>query len=327
MANEVDFRTTEPPTRPKPSGQLAPMRILATFAVATLVLVCSLAAQQQGPLPTPPASATAQASPPAQPAQASPAPAAKAQNDSGSISHEAPAIPVEQIIQKFGERELEFKKERDNYTYNQSFVVQVIDSDGQVAGEHRMNSDILFTPDGKRYEKVTSAPPPTLERAGMSLSQQDLDDVEHVQPFVLTTTDLPKYDVKYAGREQLDELSTYVFDVAPKKIEKNQRYFQGRIWVDDKDLNIVKSDGKAVPDIIKKNNENIFPRFETFRENIEGHYWFPTYTRADDVLHFSTGPIHMRMTIRYANYKRFGATIKIGNAVELKEDKKPPTKP
>src|SRR5260370_40683206 len=98
----------------------------------------------------------------------------------------------------------------------------------------------------------------------MSLSQQDLDDVEHVQPLVMTTADVPKYDVKYVGREQLDELTTYVFDVAPKKIEKIQRYFQGRIWVDDKDLNIVKSEGKAVPDIIKKNNETIFPRLETF---------------------------------------------------------------
>jgi hypothetical protein len=264
-------------------------------------------------------SAQQQAAPASTPAQTSGA-------NSSTISNEPPAIPVEQIIQKFGDRELEFKKERDNYTYTQTFVVQVIDNDGQVAGEHRMTSDILFTPDGKRYEKVTSAPPPTLERAGLSLSQQDLDDVEHVQPFVLTTTDLPKYDVKYVGREQLDELSTYVFDVAPKKIEKNQRYFQGRIWVDDKDLNIVKSDGKAVPDIIKKNNENIFPRFETFRENIEAHYWFPTYTRSDDVLHFSSGPIHMRMTIRYANYKRFGATIRIGNPVEIKDDKKP-TKP
>jgi hypothetical protein len=298
-------------------------RIVATFTVAISIIACSLAAQQQGPLPTPPASGTSQSAPSTQPASPSPAPAAKPQSDSGGISHDAPAIPVEQIIQKFGDRELEFKKERDNYTYNQSFVVQVIDSDNQVAGEYRMTSDILFTPDGKRYEKITSAPPPTLERAGLSLSQQDLDDVEHVQPFVLTTTDLPKYDVKYVGREQLDELSTYVFDVAPKKIEKNQRYFQGRIWVDDSDLNIVKSDGKAVPDIIKKNNENIFPRFETFRENIEGHYWFPTYTRSDDVLHFSTGAIHMRMTIRYANYKRFGATIKIGNPVEIKDDKKP----
>ena len=99
--------------------------------------------------------------------------------------------------------------------------------------------------------------------------------------------------MKYVGREPLDELSTYVFDVAPKKIEKNQRYFQGRVWVDDKDLNIVKTDGKAVPDIIKKGSENIFPRFETFRENIEAHYWFPTYTKADDTLHFMAGDIHI----------------------------------
>ena len=274
----------------------------AGLLLISSTLVCVLAARQQA---------------------APPGPTQTSGTNSSTITNEAPTIPVEQIIQKFGDRELEFKRERDNYTYTQTFVVQVIDNDGQVAGEHRMTSDILFTPDGKRYEKVTSAPPPTLERAGLSLSQQDLDDVEHVQPFVLTTTDLPKYDVKYLGREQLDELSTYVFDVAPKKIEKNQRYFQGRIWVDDKDLNIVKSDGKAVPDIIKKNNENIFPRFETFRENIEAHYWFPTYTRSDDVLRFSTGPVHMRMTIRYANYKRFGATIKIGNPVEIKDDKKP----
>jgi hypothetical protein len=293
---------------------------LAVLPLATLLLAWPLAAQQRGALAPPPSTPER-----SQPATASPqatagpshAPDAK----DGNISHEPPALPVEQIIQKFGERELEFKKERDNYTYEQSFVVQVIDDDDRVAGEQRMNSDILFTPEGKRYEKVTYAPAPTLERAGLSLSQQDLDDVEHVQPFVLTADDLPKYDVKYVGREQLDELSTYVFDVAPKKIEKKQRYFQGRIWVDDKDLNIVKTDGKAVPDIITKNNENIFPRFETFRENIEGHYWFPTYTRSDDYLHFRSGAIHMRMTIRYANYKRFGATIKIANPVEVKPQK------
>src|ERR1700689_3836322 len=248
------------------------------------------------------------------------APAAAPKSDPSNISTKPPDIPVDQIVQKFGARELEFKKERDNYTYTQTFVVQTIDYDNRPDGEYRMTSDILFTPEGKRYEKVVSAPPPTLQR--ISLSQQDLDDLEHVQPFVLTSDELPKYDVNYIGRENLDELSTYVFDVKPKKIEKNQRYFQGRIWVDDKDLNIVKSDGKAVPDIIKRGNENIFPRFETFRENIEGHYWFPTYTRSDDELHFSTGAIHMRMTVRYANYKRFGASIKIGPATETKDPDK-----
>ena len=281
---------------------------LTTVCAASLALALTAAAQ----LPTLDVSKTASQTPST----------AKSDAPNSNISTKAPDLPVDQIIKKFGDRELEFKKERDNYTYTQTFVVQTIDFDGRPDGEYRMTSDILFTPDGKRYEKVISAPAPTLQR--ISLSQQDLDDLEHVQPFVLTSDELPKYDVNYAGREQLDELGTYVFDVKPKKIEKNQRYFQGRIWVDDRDLNIVKSDGKAVPDIIKKGNENIFPRFETFRENIEGHYWFPTYTRSDDELHFSTGAIHMKMTVRYANYKRFGATIKIGPAVETKDEKEKP---
>jgi hypothetical protein len=242
---------------------------------------------------------------------------AKAQGDANGINNAPPAIPVEQIVQKFAAREEEFKKERDNYTYTQTFAIQTIDANDQPDGEYRMTSEIIFTPDGKkRIEHVTDAPPPTLQR--IQLSQQDLDDLEHVQPFVLTTTELPKYNVKYVGRQRIDELTTYVFDVAPKTLEKNQRYFQGRVWVDDGDMNIVKSDGKAVPDIKKHGQENVFPRFETYRENIEGHYWFPTYTRSDDVLQFSTGGVHIRMTVKYANYKRFGSTIKIGPATEVK---------
>lgn len=216
---------------------------------------------------------------------------------------------MDQIIQRFAQHEAEFKEERDNFTYTQTFVVQTIDSSDRPDGEYRMTSDITFTPSGKRYENITYAPPPTLER--ISLSEQDLDDLRNIQPFVLTTADLPKYDITYVGRQRLDELGTYVFDVAPKKIEKNQRYFQGRIWVDDKDLEIVKTYGKAVPDIRKGNNENVFPTFETYRENIEGHYWFPTYTHSDDFLHFRSGDVHIRMIVRYDDYKRFRSTVRI----------------
>jgi hypothetical protein len=236
-----------------------------------------------------------------------------------SISSESPSVPVDQIIQHFAEREAEFKRERDNYTYTQTFVVQTIDAGGQPDGEYRMTSDIVFSPTGKRYDKVTYAPPSTLQR--VSLSEQDFADLQNVQPFVLTTNELPKYDITYVGRQRVDELSTYVFEVKPKKIEKNQRYFQGRIWVDDKDLEIVKTYGKAVPDILKRNEENFFPRFETYRENIEGHYWFPTYTHADDVLHFSSGDIRIRMTVRYKDYKRFRVTSRIllpGEAEDVK---------
>ena len=232
-----------------------------------------------------------------------------------------PTIPVNEIIKKFAEQEQQFKIERDNFTYTQTFSIQTLDSSGRPDGEYRMTSEIVFTPEGKRYEKVVNAPAPTLER--ISLSQQDLDDLEHVQPFVLTTTDLPKYDIKYLDHVALDELTAYVFDVGPKTIEKNQRYFQGRIWVDDKDLEIVKTDGKAVPDIRKKGGqENVFPRFETFRENIEGRYWFPTYTRSHDVLHFTGEDIPIRMVVRYENYKRFGVTVKIGTPTEKKDEEK-----
>jgi hypothetical protein len=286
-------------------------------------------AQDPGPLPNPPNPRT-QAPPPPPPRQSrsqtqdqgyhtAPPPQAIHSPGDSPITNEPPSLPVDQIIKRFAERESEFKIERGNYTYTQSFSIQTLDDDNRPDGEYRMTSEIVFTPDGKRYEKVTYAPVSTLER--ILLSEQDLDDVRNVQPFVLTTEDLPKYNVTYVGRQQVDELSCYVFDVAPKVIEKKQRYFQGRVWVDSKDLQIVMSDGKAVPDIINKNNENVFPRFRTYRQNIEQGFWFPVYTRADDFLHFSSGDVHIRMTIRYSNYKRYGSTVKMGKATEIKDQK------
>jgi len=227
------------------------------------------------------------------------------------------SAPTDDIIRQFAQHESDFKLARDDYTYSQSFLVQEADGNGVRGGEYQLDSEIIFTPQGRRYEHVIYAPPPTLQL--LVLGPEDMKDLENIQPFVLTTEELPKYEIQYAGTEKLDELNTYKFCVGPKRIEKSQRYFRGTIWVDGRDLAVVKSDGKAVPEI----GDQRFPRFVTYRENIEGTFWFPTYTHADDVLHFSTGPIHMRMTIRYANYKRFGATIKIGSPVEIKEDKKP----
>lgn len=301
-------------------------RVRASAASAVLLLLAtslfSLSAfgQEQGPLqgaapqsedyPSIPAPRQ-DAPPPRQIRQAPPPQAAPRPASSEGLSKDPPSIPVDQIIQKFAAREQEFKEERDNFTYVQDFTIQTISDSGRPDGEYRMTSDITFTPDGKRYEQVTYAPESTLER--ILLSKQDMDDLRDVQPFVLTTSELPKYDVTYVGREKVDEISAYVFDVGPKRLEKNQRYFQGRIWVDDNDMEIVKTYGKAVPDIRKGSNENVFPRFETYRENIEGNYWFPTYTHADDVLHFRTEDVRIRMTVRYTDYKRFRVSIKLLN--------------
>jgi hypothetical protein len=293
--------------------------IIAVTGLACLFVFFPLSAQQQGPVNPPPGTSLPPSEPQPKPAPATPAPSTVPSSTPTAASNEPTPIQIDQIIQRFAAHEAEFKVERDNYTYTQTFVIQTIDSSDRVDGEYRVTSEVVFTPEGRRYEKDIYDPPPTLER--ISLSQQDKDDLEHVQPFVLTTSELPKYNIKYVDHEPLDELNTYVFDVGPKTLEKNQRYFQGRIWVDDKDFAIVKTDGKAVPDIRKRGQENVFPRFETFRENVEGHYWFPTYTRSNDTLHFTSGDVHIRMTVRYENYKRFSVAIKIGKPVKTDQNK------
>jgi hypothetical protein len=287
--------------------------------IASGLLALTLGAQQKGPLPPPPPGTVA-------PTGSSPTPSKESSGGpqrSSHITNEPPSIPVEKIIQKFTENEDEFRRERENYTYTQIVVLQTVDDDGQVDGEYKLTSDIQFTSAGKRYQKDVFAPVSTIQRIVMT--QQDFDDIEKVWPLVLTPNEVPKYEVKYAGREQVDELGTYVFDINPKQMEKGQRYFQGRIWVEDRDLQIVKTSGISTG-LKKKKEDSAYPHFETFRENIEGHYWFPTYTRADDTLHFKSGPdVRFRVSVRYQNYKRFGATIKIGTAKQVDPEK--PEKP
>jgi len=290
-------------------------RFVAFLLMGGIALAMPLAAQRQGPLPPPPSGTVAPSSLPAEPPKSPPS----GQDAPSHINASPPPVPVQQIIQQFTEHEDQFRKERENYTYTQNVLMQTVDDDGQPDGEYRLTSDILFTPSGKRYQKDTFAPVSTLIRINMS--QQDFDDIEKVWPLVMTPAELPKYDVKYVGREQVDEVGTYVFDITPLKMEKGQRYFQGRVWVEDKDFQIVKTRGKATG-LLKKKEDQAFPTFETFRENIEGHFWFLTYTRADDVLHFKTGPdVRIRVAVRYTNYKRFGSTIKIGTATQVDPEK------
>ena len=246
----------------------------------------------------------------------------------GKLDPAKPAgIAVEEIIKRFAAKEQDFKQAREHYTFRQSVKVQAMDGD-TVKGEYAETFDVLADDKGRRIENVVFAPQSSLDNGGLSITKEDLDDLRHKLPFVLTTDELGQYDVLYVGQQQQDELHTYVFDIAPKEIEKGKRYFQGRLWVDDQDFQIVKTNGKTVPDIRKKHGgeENLFPSFTTWREQIDGKYWFPTYTLADDTLHFSTGDIRIREILHYDDYKRFGSSSKI--IYEGKEiDHAPPAKP
>lgn len=233
---------------------------------------------------------------------------------------------IDDIIQKFAAKEADFAKARENYTYRQTARIQELDEGGNTTGRWEMVSDIIFDSNGKRSEHVVRSPVPSLHE--LILTPEDMEDLKSVQPFVLTTDQLPKYYIRYLGRQKVDEIGCYVFAVKPKKYEGKERYFQGEVWVDDRDLQIVKSYGRGVGTANKGGNGQQFPKFETYREQIDGKYWFPTYTIANDTLHFKDMDVRMKQTVKYEDYKRFKAdtTITFGDSVDEKKDTKPPVK-
>jgi nucleoid-associated protein YgaU len=288
-----------------------------------------LKAAAPAPGPQPPAAAAASVpaptAPAASPPSATPAPRAAASQPPSKPAAEPGANlgdpgpdQVQKIIQEFAAKEELFKEARNNYTYHQINKVQTLDADGNVDGQYQQDWDILYDDNGSRIERVTYAPPDTLKR--IMMTAEDLNAFRSIQPFVLTTEDLPQYDIKYMGHVKVDEITAYVFSIRPKEIKKGHQYFQGQVWVDDRDLQIVKSEGKNVPELQTKHGENLFPRFVTYREQIDGKFWFPTYTEANDTLHFSLGPVRIREIVKYTNYKQFKSTTKIKVLSEVPPD-------
>ena len=233
----------------------------------------------------------------------------------GPIDSSAPAKPPDQIIQQFAAKETEFRHALDNYTYQRDVRIQTINEDGKVDGEYRQVVQITFDSNGRKSERVTFAPQNTLER--IQMTPADVSDIEQRLPFVLTSEDVGQYNLTYVGRQKVDEVDCYVFDVAPKVMEKGKRYLKGRIWVDQKDLQIVITSAKNVPDDMRKGHEDLSPPFTTYREQVDGKYWFPVYTKADAELHFSGGggymssDVRIRQIVRYTDYKQFRSTVKL----------------
>ena len=249
------------------------MRIFATIAVVALVVLSALTVSAQ--------------------AQAN-----------GSMSQ----AEVDRIIRAFTAKEIQFRSALNTYTFKRDALVQKIGMGGQVTGEYHRVSTFTFDDQGNRFEKISFFPMSTMPE----ITQADIEDMGGVKPFALEPSKIDLYNFRYVGKEKIDELDLYIFDVTPKVLPKfsktQERFFSGRIWVDDKDLQIVKTKGKGVPE--DKNNK--FPTVETYREHIDGQYWFPTYSYADEELVFESGySLHVRMKIRYTDFTPTKATLKV----------------
>ncbi len=236
------------------------------------------------------------------------------ESGSGALNSERPnRTTPDEIIKQFTAKDSLFMAARKNYTFTQDVTIQTLRTitprgEPIADGEFRQVSEVSFDSNGNRLERVTFAPQSTLRR--IQIGPHDLEDIRQIMPFMLPTEDLPQYTLKYLGQQHVDEIDTYVFEVAPKTFEPGKRYFSGKLWVDNHDLAIVKTCGKGVPDVapVKTNGrptQDVQPQFVTYREQIDGN-WLPTYTRSDDFLFFSPGFVRIREIIKFKYRKSSG---------------------
>ncbi len=235
---------------------------------------------------------------------------------------------IDRIIRAFTAKETEFRQALNLYSFKRDAMLQTLGMGGQVTGEYHRISSFTFDDQGNRYEKISFFPMPSFG----GVTQEDLEDLGGIQPFALEPSKIDKYNIKYVGKEKIDELNLYVFEVTPKMVPDpkkiKDRLFIGRVWVDDQELQIVKTKGKGIPET----KINKFPTVETYREQIGGRYWFPTYTYADEELIFDNGEaLHIRMKVRYTDFAPARADVKVievdGAELPNQEVKPPPPKP
>lgn len=218
-----------------------------------------------------------------------------------------PPIPPEEMIRRFSQKEDAFLTVRAQYGYRKTIRVQEFDEQGRVSGEFQVVTEPVVGSDGKPYERILEGPPSTLRL--LRLAPEDLESLGRIPAFPLTTGQLSKYDVTYVGKEQVDEVNCYLFRVKPKVVERTRAYFEGLVWVDDQDLEAVKTYGKWVTELGDVHSPTLpFTLFDTYRENVEGKYWFPAYARADDAIRLKDGEVRIRLTIRWTDYKPLTAS-------------------
>lgn len=219
------------------------------------------------------------------------------------------AEPPPDLLKRLLTRETESETARSEYAYKQRVRIEELEPRGMKRGEYRELREVIFTPAGERVERMIGKPFQSLSR--LMLTEEDFADIRNVQPFLFTKDQLLLYQTEFKGEETIDEIPCWVLRVRPRQILQGMRLFEGLVWASQKDYSVIRMEGVAVPQIQTRKQENLFPRFTTFRKQVAGGHWFPDRTVGDDVLHFRGGDIRMRLEIQYTEYKKFGAESKV----------------
>jgi len=211
-----------------------------------------------------------------------------------------------EILSAAAERGDWLQAELRNYTYFAELTIQTVSQADIITGKYYRFSRISFDRDGTRRERVLENSS-TLPK-GLYIGTETAENLTRIYHFLLTSETLKQYDVDYVGRERIDELNTYVFDVKPrlkipdKSGKTRERYLKGRVWIDDEDHCVVKVAGEP----LTEQSGHQAPKFETYFQNY-GSAWFPAYTSGVDFIRVAGYFNRVVINLRYTGYKKAGA--------------------
>src|SRR5215469_16767523 len=234
-----------------------------------------------------------------------------------------PSLPESEIIKRFSQKEDEYLAMRTHFYYKKTIRVEEFGPDGQPSGQYVLVLEPARDADGKFYEKVAQRPESTMHH--FYLRSEDLEGLQRIPAFPLTTAQLANYNLKYLGKEQVDEVDCYIFQVKPKVVQRQKAFFDGVVWVDAKYLEVVKTYGQWMTDLgpMHMVADLPFSLFETYRENVAGKYWFPNYSRSDDTADVKGHQIPVRIVIKWTDFKPLPATPQAATTA----NPAPPAKP
>jgi hypothetical protein len=218
-----------------------------------------------------------------------------------------PALPPDEIIRRFSQKEDLYLATRPTYGYRKSIRIDEFGPEGKVVGQFLMTTETTRAANGQVINKVVEKPQSTLHY--FNLETEDVKDLDRIPAFPLASSQLAKYELKYIGQEQVDEIECYIFQVKPKTLDRTHAYFDGIVWIDTKYLEMVKTYGKWVNELGGVHSATLpFTMYETYRENVDGKYWFPNYQRSDETLHLKDVDVPLRLVIKWSNFKPLPAT-------------------
>ena len=255
------------------------------FAAALLAAVTAAGQQSSNP-------STAAAAPATPESTAAPSTSAQSETAPANAATPAPPSPepqpttMDQVVDRFIAREHGLMKALANRTPVVETYLQNLAADPQLgpvpSDDHYFlgRLDMGESIDRKDYLKEQDNGMETRLMGGFNkLFKVQYQPIGFSWMVYADRTDFDRehYDFHYVRREFLGDVRCLVFDVTPKKNSGKGR-FLGRVWVEDKDFNIVRLNGTYAP----APRNSYFFHMDSWRLNLIPGYWVPAYIYSEE---------------------------------------------